>query len=242
MKRFWSEVTVTAKQGILLDGRPVRTPGRLPLVLPTPALARLVAEEWRSVQGDVDPRAMPMTGLANAAIERIAPDPASFASGLARYAENDLLCYRAESPDALVARQAARWDPPLAWAQARYDVGFVVTSGIIHRPQPLATLQRMGEAVAAFDPFALAALSPMVTLTGSVVLALAVAENAMTADEAWAAATLDEAWSAEQWGEDSQAAALLAERRREFDSAVRFLSESGSARQPPDETDQSGLP
>lgn len=228
MKRFWTEVTLTPERGVLLDGRPVRTPGRLPLVLPTDRLAELVAAEWRAVSETIDPRAMPMTGLANAAIERVAADPAAFAATLARYAENDLLCYRAESPPELVARQAALWDPPLAWASGRYDIHFVVATGIVHRPQPPATLARIGEAVAALDAFALAACAPITTLTGSIVLALAITEGAMTADEAWAAATIDEAWSAEQWGEDAQAAALLEARRREFDAAVGFLSASAA--------------
>ena len=239
MKRFWTEVAITPARGILLDGRPVRTPGRLPLVLPTDALAAQVAEEWRLVEGNIDPRAMPMTGLANAAIERVAVDPAAFAQGLASYAANDLLCYRAEAPPELVARQAAAWDPPLAWAQARYDVHFVVVAGIVHHPQPPATLTRVGEAVGALDPFALAACSPITTLTGSIVLALAIADDAMTPDEAWAAATVDETWQAERWGEDAQAAALLATRRQEFDAAVRFVR---SARQAADKADQPRLP
>lgn len=223
MKRFWREVAVTPGRGIVLDGRPVRTPGRLELVLPTAALAELVAEEWRAVANEIDPRAMPMTGLANAAIERVAADPGTFAAGLARYAENDLLCYRAEAPAELIARQAAAWDPPLAWAQARYDVRFVVATGIVHRPQPPATLARIGEAAAALDAFTLAALSPITTLTGSIVLALGVVEGAVTADAAWAVAHVDETWQAERWGEDAAAAALLAERRREFDAAVKVL-------------------
>ncbi|HEX8485282.1 ATP12 family chaperone protein [Sphingomonas sp.] len=224
MKRFWHEVAVTPERGIVLDGRPVRTPGRLPLVLPTDALAQMVADEWRAVTDSIDPRAMPMTGLANAAIERVAADPAAFAETLARYAENDLLCYRAEAPAELVARQAAAWDPPLAWAQERYDVRFVVAAGIIHRAQPADTLARVGAAVAARDVFALAALSPITTLTGSIVLALGLVEGAFTSDATWKAAHVDESWQAERWGEDAAAAALLAERRREFDAAVRFLT------------------
>ena len=223
MKRFWTDVAITPERGVLLDGRPVRTPGRLPLVLPTDLLASLVADEWRAVADTIDPRTMTMTGLANAAIERVAADQAGFAASLAAYAANDLLCYRADAPQALVDRQAAAWDPPLAWARGRYDVHFEVVAGIVHHPQPAVTLLRIGEAVAALDPFALAALSPITTLTGSVVLALAVAEDAMPADEAWAAATVDERWQAERWGEDAQAASLLEARRAEFDAARRFL-------------------
>lgn len=226
MKRFWTAVTIEGGE-IRLDGRPVRTPGRVPLVLPTDALATLVAEEWRSVSETVDPRAMPLTGLANAAIDRVAPDPAGFAAGLARYGESDLLCYRAESPPELVERQAAAWDPPLAWARARYDVRFEVATGVMHRPQPAATITRLGEAVAAKNAWTLAALSPVVTITGSLVLALVLAERAMDADAVWTAAQVDETWQAEQWGEDALAVAATEARRREFDAAAAFLAALG---------------
>ena len=142
MRRFWKAVQVDADGGVRLDERPVRTPGRVPLVLPTAALAEAMADEWRGVGDTLDPRAMPLTGLANAAIDRVAPDPVAFARGLAAYGESDLLCYRAESPDELVARQAAAWDPLLAWAQRRYDVHFEVVAGVMHRAQPAATVAR----------------------------------------------------------------------------------------------------
>jgi len=227
MKRFWTEVAIDADRVVTLDGRPVRTPGRAPLALPTPALAEAVAQEWRDVGKTVDPRAMPMTGLANAAIDRVAPDPAAFAAGLARYGESDLLYYRAEQPPQLAERQAAAWDPLLAWAMARYDVHFEVTAGIMHRPQPAATLARLGDAVAALPPFSLAPLSPVVTLTGSLVAALALAEGAAAADPVWAAAHVDEDWQAELWGSDAEAAATRDHRRRDFDAAVRFLAAAG---------------
>lgn len=224
MKRFWSEVTVDAARGILLDARPVRTPGRAPLVAQTDALAAAIAEEWRAVGETLDPRAMPLTGLANAAIDRIAPDPDTFAAGLARYAETDLLCYRAESPDALVARQQAAWDPLLDWARARYDIHFEIVAGVMHRPQPAATIARLADAVASRGAFELAALSPIVTTTGSLVAALALAEGAAGADAVWHAADLDEAWQRELWGEDALAAESRAARRQDYDAAVRFLA------------------
>lgn len=224
MKRFWKDVTITAERGIALDGRPVRTPGRLALILPTDALADAVAEEWRAVEGDIDPRTMPFTGLANSAIERIAPDPASFAAGLAAWGESDMLCYRAESPEPLVARQAAAWDPLLDWARTRYDVHFTVTAGIVHQPQPPATLARLGEAVTARTPFELAGLAPIVTIGGSLVAALALIEGAASTDAVWAAAELDEDWQAEQWGRDDLSLAALESRRRDFMAAARFLS------------------
>ncbi len=223
MKRFWSEVAVDAERGIRLDGKPVRTPGRLPLILPTAVLAEAVADEWRSVVGEIDPGAMPLTGLSNAAIERVPADPAVFAANLAAYAESDLLCYRAEEPAGLVARQAALWDPPLAWASQRYDVHFEIVRGIMHQPQPDATIERLAVAVAVRDPFELAGLSPIVTISGSLVLALALLEGAMTAEEVWAASNVDEDWQAERWGEDELAVRARETRRRDFDAAAKFL-------------------
>ena len=226
MKRFYAAAEVRPDgdaHAILLDGRPVKTPAKAPLALPARALADAIAAEW-SAQGDrIEPRTMPLTGLANAAIDRVAPDPAAFASGLARYGETDLLCYRADAPAELVARQADAWDPLLAWARRRFDIDFTVTSGVIHRPQPAITVERLACAVTAHDAFTLAALSPLVTIAGSLVIALALADGAILLDEAWRAATIDESWQAEQWGEDAEAAAALANRRAEFGSAERFL-------------------
>ena len=224
MKRFWKDVTITAERGIALDGRPVRTPGRLALILPTDTLADAVAGEWRAVEGEIDPRRMPLTGLANTAIERVAPDPATFAAGLAAWGESDMLCYRAETPEPLVERQAAAWDPLLDWARTRYDVHFVVTTGIMHQPQPPATLARLGEAVAARSPFELAPLAPIVTITGTLVGALALIEGATDAATLWTAAHIDEDWQAELWGRDPLALAAYEERQRDFDAAMRFLT------------------
>ncbi|MDR6787516.1 chaperone required for assembly of F1-ATPase [Sphingomonas sp. BE138] len=224
MKRFWTEVSVDADNAIRLDARAVRTPGRAPLALPTAALAEAIADEWRAVGDAIDPRAMPLTGLANAAIDRVAADPSAFAAGLARYAESDLLCYRADGPATLVARQAAAWNPLLDWARDRYDVHIEVVAGIIHRAQPPATIERLGDAVASRDAFHLAALSPIVTLTGTLVGALALVEGAVDADTLWAAAMLDDDWQVERWGEDALATQARAGKRRDYDAAVRFLA------------------
>ncbi|MDO7844672.1 ATP12 family chaperone protein [Sphingomonas immobilis] len=224
MKRFWKEVTVDATRGVRLDGKPLRTPGRVPLLLPSDALAEGVAEEWRACGATVDPRAMPLTGLANAAIDRIAPDPATFAAGLAEYAESDLLCYRADEPEELAERQTAAWDPILDWARTRYDVHFETVTGVMHVPQPPATLARLAEAVAARGAFELAALSPLVTVTGSLVLALALAEGAADAETVWAASHVDEDFQADRWGRDPLAEDALAVRRADFDAGVRLLS------------------
>jgi chaperone required for assembly of F1-ATPase len=223
MKRFWKDVSVDRESGVRLDARPVRTPGRAPLALPTAALAEAVASEWRAVGETIDPRAMPLTGLANAAIDRVIPDVAAFAAGLATYAESDLLYYRAEAPAELAAREAAAWDPLLDWARDRYDVHFERVCGVMHQPQPPATIARLAEAIASRSPFTLVAMQPIVTIGGSVVGALALVEGAIDADTLWAAVTVDETWQTEQWGADALAAEAQAARRRDFDAAVRFL-------------------
>lgn len=223
MKRFWKDVTVTA-DGIALDGKPIRTPERAALKVPSAALAEAIADEWRAVEGTIDPRAMPLTGLANAAIDRIAPDTASFAAGLAKYAESDLLCYRAAEPPELAQRQAALWNPALDWAEGRYGVQFELAQGVMHQPQPPATIARLSEAVAARDHFALAGLFPIVTVTGSVVLALALIEGAMDAEAVWTAARIDDDWQEQHWGVDDLAQRTTAAHRADFDAGARFLA------------------
>jgi len=226
MKRFWKDAAVERGDdgwSIRLDGRPVRTPAGEPLLLPTSSLAEAVADEWRGVEGEIDPRAMPLTGLANAAIDRVAPERQAFASGLTRYAEADLACYRSEWPPDLVERQQQCWDPLLAWARRRFDVDFVTTSGLMHVPQPQPTLDRLAHEVAALDSFHLAGLSPLLTIGGSLIAALSVLEKALPVDEAWSAVSIDERWQLKQWGADAEAAQALENRQRDFHAAARFL-------------------
>jgi chaperone required for assembly of F1-ATPase len=226
VKRFWKEVLVGGEGegwGIRLDGRPVRTPARAPLVVPGEALAQAIAEEWRSVGENVDPRAMPLTGIANAAIDRVVPDRAAFAQSLARYAETDLTCYRATGPLVLVEVQETAWDALLGWARRRYDVDFETTSGLTHVAQPQPTVERLAHEVAALDAFHLAGLSPLVTVGGSLVAALAVAEGAVTASQAWDSVSIDDRWQLEQWGADPEAEAALENRRCDFMAGARFL-------------------
>lgn len=224
MKRFYREAAIGEGGTILLDGRPVRTPARATLALPTSALAAAVVAEWNAQADSIAPATMPLTGLANAAIDRVAPDLGAFADGIGRYAEADLLAYRANGPAELVRRQAERWEPLLAWAEARFDIRFAVTTGIVHRPQPAETVGRLRQVVAARDAFALAALSPLVTVGGSLVVALAVAEGHVDADEGFAATQVDEDWQAETWGHDPLAEAARGEREAAFRAAARFLS------------------
>lgn len=227
MKRFYKDVTVESTDdghAIRLDGRSVKTPARALLAVPTPALARAIAAEWEAQEDKVDPWAMPLTGLANAAIDKVGADRDTFVQSIAAYGQTDLLCYRADGPEPLVERQAEQWDPLLAWARSRYDVTFTLATGIVHRAQSPQTLERLQAAVAAYDAFHLVTLQPLVTITGSLVIALALAEGAVDARTAFDAAHLDELWQAEIWGEDWMATDARDARRRDFEAAARFIA------------------
>ena len=227
MRRFWKRAEAVAGESgwtIELDGEPLRTPGKLPLLVPTEALARAITAEWHDAPESLQPRSMAMTGLANAAIEKVAVDPAGFAAGLAGYGEADLFCYRAEGPPKLAEQQTAAWNPLLAWARRRFEVDFAITQGITHVPQPAGVAERLGHAVAALDAFQLAALSSLVTIGGSLVAGLAVAEEAFDPETAWHAVSVDERWQIETWGDDAEAVAAIENRKRDFLSAARFLS------------------
>ena len=224
MKRFWRAVTVVADGGawgIALDGKPVRTPARAPLILPTRALAEAVAGEWAAQGDEVRPLEMPLTGLSNAAIDRVGPE---IAAAIAAYGAHDLTCYRAEGPPALTVRQAAAWDPVLAWAGRRFDVAFAVTAGVAPVAQPAPTLARLRATVDALGPFVLAGLSPLVSVTGSLLLGLAVLEREIDAETAWAAGEVDAAWQAEQWGDDPLALAPREARRADLLAGARLLA------------------
>lgn len=226
MKRFWKNAAAVERDGgwgVELDGKPLRTPAREPLIVPTSALAEAIVEEWKLVEDEFDPRAMPLTGLANAAIDRVAPDKQAFAAGLARYAEGDLACYRAEGPPGLVDRQGLSWDALLGWGRRRFDVDFLTTSGVLHVDQPTATVERLAHAVGALDAFRLAGLSPLVTIGGSLLAALGVVEGALKVEQAWDCVSIDERWQLDQWGSDSEAEAALENRRRDFFAVARFL-------------------
>ena len=227
MKRFYKATSAELTEAgyeVRLDGRSVRTPARAPLAVPTQALAEAIAAEWDGQGEQIDPSSMPLTGLANAAIDRIAPEREAFAAGLARYGESDLVCYRAETPVSLVERQAGAWDPLVAWAGERFGIACEVVTGVMHRPQPDATVSTLAAAIAGRSPFALAGLSHLVTVSGSLILALALAEGAVDLETAWSAASLDETFQLEQWGEDAEASKALDARRRDFDAGYRFLT------------------
>jgi chaperone required for assembly of F1-ATPase len=224
-KRFYTEASVTEGPdgwAVLLDGRPLRTPSRRPVEVPDRALAEALAGEWRAQGTHVDPGTMPLTRIVNSTIDGVADEAEAVADEVARYAGSDLLFYRAGTPERLAERQTAAWDPLVAWAEERFGVRFRLAEGVMPVEQDPAALAAVRAAIPT-DPWMLAALHTVTTLTGSAVLALAVAERALPPDAAWAGAHIDEDWNAELWGEDEEAAERRAFRKAEFDAAVLLM-------------------
>jgi chaperone required for assembly of F1-ATPase len=225
-KRFYKDVTVAPAEGgfaILLDGKPVRTPRKVPLRVPTRALADAIAAEWAAQKERVNPASMPLSKLAITAIDGVASHMADVAAEIVKFAGSDLLCYRAEAPEALRVLQAAAWDPMLRWAEGELGVRLATAKGVMPVKQRQASLARVAAAVAPFDAMALTSLHVLTTLTGSAILALAHGAGRISAEAAWAAAHVDEDWQASQWGVDVEAAERRARRWAEMQAASRFL-------------------
>jgi len=231
MKRFWTEAAPTQTPGgwgIVLDGRPVRTPAKALLELPTRALAEAAAEEWNAQQEVVEPGAMPVTRAGNSAIDKVRPQFDEVARLTADYGGTDLLCYRAEEPPELVRRQTAGWDPLLDWAAGTLGARLLPVAGVMFQPQDARALDRLHGEVRALDPWRLTAFSDLVALSGSLVIGFAVALAALDPDEAWRRSRIDETWQAEQWGEDEEAAEAADIKRLAFLDAACFLRLAGS--------------
>ena len=226
-RRFYKAVTVEPAEGgfcVLLDGRPVKTPGRRPLSVPHRAAAEALREEWDAQTERIDPATMPMTRLANTVIEAIAGDPAPVRDDIGFFIETDLLFYRAAAPERLVERQTVMWDPILDWAKAAFGGRFVLAEGVMPVAQPKASLDAFRTRLAAItDPFQVAALHQATTLTGSALLAMAVNDGRLSAEEAWQLAHLDEDWTIEHWGEDEEAMTRRAARWDEMRVAALLL-------------------
>ncbi|QAU46497.1 ATP12 family chaperone protein [Bradyrhizobium guangzhouense] len=225
-KRFYKEAGVTEAEGgyaITLDGRPIRTPSGRQVVIPARALADAVAAEWAAQSEAIDPVTMPLTRIANSVVEGVVDRVELVTDDLAKYFETDLLFYRAGHPEGLVAREAAHWDPVLFWAAEALGAHFILSEGIMHVRQPDEAL-RAARAALPGDPWSVAALHVVTTLTGSALLALALAHGMRDADQVWAAAHVDEDWNIDQWGVDEEAAARRATRQRDFDAAVAVLT------------------
>jgi chaperone required for assembly of F1-ATPase len=229
-KRFWTDATVEAAGNgwtVRLDGRAVKTPLKAPLVMPTRAMAGAVAVEWQAQTGLVRPDTMPVTRSANSAIDKVAVQFDEVVGLIAAYGGSDLLCYRAAFPPALIARQAAAWDPLLDWAADWLGARLVVTTGVMPVAQDAGALAVLHARVAAMTVFQIAAFHDLVAISGSLILSLAVTEGRLTIDEAWVCSRIDEAWQNEQWGADEDAAAMEAMRHAAFAHAGRFYGLCG---------------
>lgn len=225
-KRFYTEVAVRALEGgadwtVTLDGRPVRTPAKAAFAAPR-SVAEAAAAEWAAQAERIDPSSMPITKAVNAAVDRIAKARADVVAAIAAYGDSDLLCYRADGPGALVARQAEAWDPLMLWSAQALGATLTAVSGVMHQPQSAAAQAALATAVAAESDLGLAALFELTTLSGSLVIGLAVARGRLSAEEGWAASRVDEAFQAEQWGRDAEADATAALKRRDFEAAARL--------------------
>jgi chaperone required for assembly of F1-ATPase len=226
MKRIYKSVKTEAVAdgwGVVLDGRPLRTPAKRELWLPNERLAAAIAVEWDAQDPDIRPQTMPLTRLATTAIDRTAEKRGEIAADVANYAGTDLVCYRAEHPPALAARQEAAWQPLIDWAAGRYDAGLAVTSGIVPLAQSPASLKIFAAVVAALDDFRLTAIQAATAACGSLVIALALYEGRLDADAAFAASQLDETFQLEAWGEDSEAIQRRTALAADIQATARFL-------------------
>lgn len=226
-KRFYKDVSVVEEEGghvVKLDGRTVKTPGKATLLLPSRRAAELVAAEF-SAQGEtLDLASMPVYRLANTALDGVASDPQAVLEDILRFSSSDLLCYRAEGPDTLVRRQNDAWDPLIDWARSTLGARFNLAEGVIHVEQPREAIAVLGIHLGQrAEPLRLAALHVMTTLTGSALLALAVDFGEIDADQAWDAAHVDENFQAEQWGQDAEALARQASRKRDMIAASELI-------------------
>lgn len=225
-KRFWKEASVGEVDGgftILLDGRTVKTPAKAALVMPTRVMAEAAAAEWQAQEDEVLPLTMPVTRSANAAIDKVAIQHGEVADMLAAYGGTDLLCYRADSPQELIERQAKAWQPLLDWAEAELNAPLRVASGVIHVDQPEASLKNLSREVHALSNFELAAFHDLVAMSGSLVIGFAIIRGFAPAENLWQVSRLDETWQEEQWGVDEEAADLAETKRVQFLHADRFF-------------------
>lgn len=232
LKRFYTDVSVRAAtcddgataHEVCLDGRTVKTPARRPLHLPTKALADAIAQEWIDQGEHIDPHAMPLTKLSNTTIDGILPDTAPVRAEILSYVGQDLICYRAEHPAELADLQSAAWDPLVRWAHQTFESPLTLTTGVMPVPQPEALLTGAETKIAVIEPWCVGAVHVITTLTGSAILALAHADQALDADAVWTTAHVDEDWQISQWGADAEAAKRRAFRGAEMRAASQFMT------------------
>ncbi len=222
-QRFWTLASVRGEasgHAVDLDTRALRTPAGAPLIVPTVALAQAIADEWNALEGGIAPERLPLTRLANSAIDRVAPVREAVIDAIAAYGGSDLICYRAEAPAHLQARQVEAWDPWLDWSAREMGAPLIAAIGLMPYSQPEASVAALRAQVAGMDAFELAALHELVALSGSLILGLAVVRGALAVESAWDLSRLDEIWQMEQWGRDDEAETVAKRKHAEFASAA----------------------
>jgi len=228
MQRFYKSVTVETLEpasafAVMLDRKPVQTPARKPLQVPGAALAQAIADEWDAQSGEIAVDRMPLTQVAATALDRVSPDTKTYAQQIAAYGETDLVCYRSHGPDALVARQMAVWQPLVDWTAEIFSAPLTVTDGVAPVAQPPASLSALRDAVIAHDIFEMSALGLTTTVSGSLIIALALSHGRIDADAAFEAGYLDEAWQAEKWGSDEDTEIRQRTARADLKTAAQFF-------------------
>lgn len=227
MKRFYKDVSVARADGgfaVLLDGRPVKTPARNTLLLPTPKLAQAIAAEWAGQGDTIIATSMPLLRLSNTVIDGVNPNRDEVVNAILRFGENDLLCYRAHQPPELVKRQAEGWDPMLDWARRRLSAHMRVVDGINHVDQSADAVEALREAMHGYDAFTLGGLHVAASITGSLVLGLALVEGQINPAQAFQLSRIDEVYQAEKWGEDAEAVKRATNLAHELDKAFELIS------------------
>ncbi|MCP4826105.1 MAG: ATPase [Shimia sp.] len=226
-KRFWKETTYEATEGgfkVLLDGRGVKTPAKAPLVVPTEEMAKAVVEEWDAQEGTIDPTSMPVTRSVNAAIDKVALQHGEVADMLAEYGGSDLVCYRATTPEELITRQAAAWDPLLEWAAETFDARLKPVAGVMFAAQDAGALSKLREKTHSFDNFELAAFHDLVGISGSLIIGFAATRDLHSIETLWELCRIDEQWQEDQWGRDEEAAEEAEKKRQAFMNAYAFFN------------------
>lgn len=222
-RKFYKTVEVSENNGILLDGKAVKTPLKSALVMPYRALAQAVAAEWGAQDKVIDPETMPLTKLANTALDRATAERQHVLDEIVQYAGSDLVCYWADRPPDLVALQRQHWQPVLDWAATALAAPFTAITGVVHQPQSTAALNAVHVRVERFGPWELTGLYLLTTLTGSVLVSLMMQAGALTPQAAWSCVHLDEDYQIAQWGEDAEAMARRASRKQELEALVQYF-------------------
>jgi chaperone required for assembly of F1-ATPase len=230
-KRFWKEASVVEIEdgySVELDGRKLRTPSKAPLNVTYREIADAIASEWMAQEELVDPTTMPATRMANSVIDKVIVNQDAIVDMLSEYAGSDLMCYRATTPQSLIEEQAAAWDPILDWSAAHMKAPMHTTSGVMFVEQPAQSVEVYRARLKRMNPYQLAGVHDLITISGSVVISMALITNHLNLEQAWSTAIVDESWQEKQWGVDEEAQEAIEKKRQDFEFAYNFWKSASS--------------